>query len=167
MGIDNIQLSGYLCQNLYNKSLIGEKHADNTVKTSEKFKINVLGQNKSQVLFLVNNRDQKFVSDSEMKLLSNLLSACKLSMADISLVNFQENPGIIYTDLIDYFHPKKILIFGISTSELQLPFTIPFFQIQQFHEQLYLTNPSLNQFLNNKELKIQLWNCLKKLFPEK
>ena len=167
MGIDNIQLSGYLCQNLYNKSLIGEKHADNTVKTSEKLKINVLGQNKSKVLFLVNNRDQKFVSDSEMELLSNLLSACKLSMADISFVNFQENTGIIYTDLIDYFHPKKILIFGISTSELQLPFTIPFFQIQQFHEQLYLTNPSLNQFLNNKELKIQLWNCLKKLFPEK
>lgn len=167
MGIDNIQLSGYLCQNLYNKSLIGEKHADNTVKTLEKLKITALGENKCNILFLVNNEDQKFLSDSEMKLLSNLLSACKLSIADISLVNLQENPGIIYTDLVDQFHPKKILIFGISTSELQLPFTIPFFQIQQFHEQLYLTNPPLNQFVNNKELKKQLWNCLKKLFPEK
>jgi hypothetical protein len=164
MSIDNIQLSGYLCQNMFAKSLIGEIQTTNSNELPKKTKIASLGENKRNILFLVNNKEFKFLSDKEMKLLSDLISACKLSMADISLVNFNQNPGINYQDLVEQFHSKKILIFGIALSELQLPFTIPFFQIQKFHEQVYLTNPSLEEFISNINLKKELWNCLKKLF---
>lgn len=166
MSIDNIQLSGYLCQNMFAKSLIGEIQTTNLSEVSEKTKIASLGENKGNILFLVNNKEYKFLADNEMKLLSDLISACKLSMADISLVNFHQNPGISYQDLIEQFHSKKILIFGIASSELQLPFTIPFFQIQKFHEQVYLTNPSLEDFISNVNLKKELWKCLKKIFLE-
>ncbi|HEV2833490.1 MAG TPA: hypothetical protein VGW31_16030 [Hanamia sp.] len=164
MSIDNIQLSGYLCQNMFAKSLIGEIQTTNSNELPKKTKIASLGENKRNILFLVNNKEFKFLSDKEMKLLSDLISACKLSMADISLVNFNQNPGINYQDLVEQFHSKKILIFGIALSELQLPFTIPFFQIQKFQEQVYLTNPSLEDFISNVNLKKELWNCLKKIF---
>jgi hypothetical protein len=164
MSIDNIQLPGYLCQNMFAKSLIGEIQTTNSSGISEKPKIASLGENKENILFLVNNKEYKFLSDKEMKLLSDLISACKLSMADISLVNFHQNPGINYQDLVEQFHSKKILIFGTAPSELGLPFTIPFFQIQKFHEQVYLTNPSLESFISNVNLKKELWKCLKKMF---
>ena len=164
MSIDNIQLSGYLCQNMFPKSLVGETATNNPGKVSEKIKIDSLGDNKENILFLVNNKEHKFLSDSEMKLLSDLILACRLSMIDVSVVNFHRNPGIGYQDLIAQFHPKKVLIFGVTPLELQLPFTIPFFQIQKFHEQTYLTNPSLEDFISNVKLKKELWNCLKKIF---
>jgi len=69
--------------------------------------------------------------------------------------------------LSDHFHSKKILMFGLNTSEMELPFSIPHFQIQTFNQQLYMTAPPLNQFLTNKDLKKELWLCLQKLFLNK
>lgn len=98
-----------------------------------------------------------------MDLLSNLITACKLSMEDIALVN-HFNATFNYHQLTDHFQSKKILMFGATTSELGLPFSIPFFQIQQFQQQLYITAPPLTDFLKNKDLKKHLWTCLQKLF---
>lgn len=164
MSIDNIQLSGYLCQNLFANSLYGETSSTISKKVLKKTKMVSLGENRGNILFLINNKQHKFLADNEMKFLSDLLSACKISIADISIVNFDQNTGINYQDLIEQFQSKKIFIFGVSATELGLPFTIPFFQIQKFHEQTYLINPPLEDFLNNIDLKKELWNCLKKIF---
>ena len=168
MSIDNIQLPGYLCQNMFAKSLIGEIETMNSSEASEKIKIASLGENKGNILFLVNNKEYKFLADNEMKLLSDLISACKLSMADISLVNFNQNPGINYQDLIEQFHSKKILIFGIASSELQLPFTIPYYQVQKYAGSDILLAPSLATIMGtSQEAKLEkskLWLCLKKMF---
>lgn len=184
MSIDTIQLPGHLCQIMYTNSLIEasktiEKKAHklqpeiikNDIISSVPVKeiqaktiINSLGENKGNILFLVNNDQNKFLADDEMKLLSDLLTACKITMADIALVNYHQHPELNYQELSHQFQPKKVLIFGITTSELQLPFTIPFFQIQKFQEKIYMVSPSLSDFLNNKELKMSLWNSLKKIF---
>lgn len=164
MSIDNIQLPGYLCQKMFTKTLLdkAEPGAVNTI--SKKIKIASLGENEANILFLVNNAQNKFLADNEMKLLSDLLTACRISMADIALVNYHHNQKINYNDLIDQFKSKKLLIFGVSASDLDLPFTIPFFQIQKFQEQTYIIGPSLSDFINNVELKKELWNSLKKIF---
>jgi hypothetical protein len=57
-----------------------------------------------------------------------------------------------------------MLLFGVDTSDLELPFTIPFFQIQNFNSQEYLTAPALKDLLENKNLKKDLWKSLQKLF---
>jgi DNA polymerase III psi subunit len=184
MSIDTIQLPGHLCQIMYRNSLIEasksvEKKAHklqpeiikNDIIEPESIKeipaktiTNSLGENKGNILFLVNNDQNKFLADDEMKLLSDLLTACKISMADIALVNYHQHSELNYQELSHQFQPKKILIFGVTASELELPFAIPFFQIQKFQEQLYMVSPSLSDFLNNKELKMLLWNSLKKIF---
>jgi len=166
MGLDNIQLTKETCKNLFAKNLI---ELDNTPIDKEIQKVTTissLGENQQQVLFLVNEPKQRFLPDDEMTLLSNLIVACKLSMADIALVNFYHN-HFDYHDFANQFHPKNILLFGVTTEELSLPFTIPFFQIQQFQGQLYLTAPPLKNFLNNKDLKKELWISLQKLFLKK
>ena len=183
MSLDNIQLSGHLCQIMYAKSLIGiqnsgeikvdkpqpEKKKAASVQESEKIEsvattISSLGENNGHILFLVNDANNKFLADDEMKLLSDLLTACKISMADIALVNYHQHPGVSYQTLTKQFQPKKLLIFGVTASELDLPFAIPFFQLQKFQEQLYMISPSLTGFLNNIDLKKELWTSLKKIF---
>lgn len=166
MSIDDIQLDDYLCQKMFAKTLMDftkpKSKEANTI--SQKVPIPSLGENERNILFLVNNDQNKFVNDDEMKLLSGLLTACKISMADIALVNYHHSPEINYKQLIDQFQSKKILIFGINAVDLDLPFTIPFFQIQKFQEQIYMISPSLEDFIDNVELKKELWNSLKKIF---
>lgn len=162
MSLNKIQFSGYLCQNLYTKNLISTTGISNT--DNSKIKIGSLGGNQKKILFLVNNSTSKFLDDEEMILLTNLTTACKLSMEDIALVNYANCDNINYKDLIDYFQAQKILMFGIPFPEMDLPFIIPDFQIQSYGGKLFMAAPALNGFINNKDLKKDLWKSLQKIF---
>ncbi|HSN07689.1 MAG TPA: hypothetical protein VLS85_01565 [Hanamia sp.] len=163
MSLDNIQLLGETCSILFNHNLIGDSASNTITNSQEKIEINSLGENQKKVLLLVDDPSCKFLPDEEMELLTNLVNACKLSMADIALVNFNWNK-YNYQQFNSQFEPKKMLIFGVTTSDLDLPFDIPYFQVQPFQEQLYLTAPYLKDFLNNTALKKELWKSLQKLF---
>ena len=163
MSLDNIQLSYQSCAILYKSNLIGDTSYKPKADSGEKIQIESLGENQSQVLFIVDDPTHKFLPDEEMELLTKLVAACKLSIADLALVNFNSHK-CNYKQFIDQFKPKKILIFGVKNAELELPFDIPHFQVQQFQQQLYLTAPSLTTFLNNTNLKKELWTSLQKLF---
>lgn len=161
MSFDNIELSKQTVQLLFSKSLVESIKEQPVIQPSSK--IDSLGKNKKNILFLVNDPGNKFLPDNQMDMLSNLISACNLSMDDIALVNYQKNSAN-YKELTKYFSPQKILIFGVSTAMLELPFTIPFFQIQLYNSQSYIIAPPLKNFIEHTELKKELWTCLKKLF---
>ena len=162
MSLNKIQFSDYLCQNLYGKSLIQTSLISTTDKN--KIKIDSLGANQKKILFLVNHSATKFLTDEEMVLLTNLITACKLSMADIALVNYYNCDNKNYKYLIDHFQAEKILLFGIPLAEMDMPFIIPDFQIQSYSGKLFMAAPALNVFINNKDLKKDLWKCLQKIF---
>ena len=164
MSIDQIQLPAYLCRQMFSKSLLDKAKTEGDAAPTEKIKLTALGANGRNILFLVNDTQNKFLAENEMKLLSDLLNACKISMEDIVLVNYDQNRSVNYRDLTEQFESKKILIFGVTAADLELPFTIPFFQIQKYQEQTYLICPSLSDFSENVSLKKELWNCLKKIF---
>lgn len=161
MSLDNIELSTRTIQLLFTKDLVETIKEQPVIQ--DPLKIDSLGENSRNILFLVNNTFNKFLPDDQMDMLSKLISACKLSMADIALVNYHQNP-VNYKELAMHFSPQKILIFGVSTSMLDLPFTIPFFQIQSYNGQSYVIAPPLEDFVKNTDLKKELWACLKKLF---
>lgn len=163
MSLDNIQLSYQTCAILFKRNLIQDPAFNPKANSPEKIEIESLGKNQSHVLFIINDTNHKFLPDEEMELLTKLVSACKLSIEDIALVNFNSNK-YTYQQFNDQFQPKKILIFGVNTAELELPFDIPHFQVQQFQQQFYLTAPSFTNFSQNTDLKKELWSSLQKLF---
>lgn len=163
MSLNNIQLSGSVCKNLFSHSLVQVNESKLEKEELVQKKIESLGNNFKRVFFIVNDDSCQFLPDEEMEMLIKLLSACKLAMEDISLVNFHFHP-LTYQMISETFEPKKILLFGVSTSQLQLPFAIPDFQLQAFNNQLYMAAPSLTELLNNKELKKNLWASLQKIF---
>lgn len=164
MSIDNIPLPAFLYQNIFGKNLVDLKadKAANVIK--EEAEINFLGGNEKKIIFLFNDNQNKFLADIQMKFLYDLVTACHLTMGDIALVNFFRNSTISYRELMVQLQPKKILMFGISANDLDLPFTIPFFQMQNFQEQVYMISPSIEELQMNTELRKHLWACLQKIF---
>lgn len=164
MSLNNIQLPGFLYQSMFRNNLVDLK-SNSTVKiVKKKISIDFLGGNEKKIIFLANDIQSKFLADVQMKFLYDLLTACRLTMADIAFVNFFQNKTISYRELMLQFNPEKILLFGVSANELDLPFAIPFFQIQNFQEQVYLISPSFEELQLNKELKKELWGSLQKIF---
>ena len=164
MSIDKALLPAFLYPSIFKNHLVNLRD-DAAIKTTrEKPTIEFLGNNEKKIIFLVNDSKNKFWPDAQMKFLSDLLAACYLNTADIAIINIYHHDKITYSDLTDQFPAEKILIFGVSASNLDLPFTIPFFQLQNFQQRIYMTSPSIEEIQANKDLKRQLWISLKKIF---
>jgi hypothetical protein len=164
MSLDNIQLPGFLYQSLFKNNLVEIQPEKENQPLKNKKKIDFLGSNEKKIIFLANDSQSKFLNDTQMKFLQDLLIACRLTMADIAFVNFSQNNSITYRELKDELNSEKFLIFGVAANELDLPFQIPFFQIQSFNNQQYMLAPSLKELQTNVESKKQLWICLQKIF---
>ena len=59
---------------------------------------------------------------------------------------------------------EKIFLFGVEPGDINLPLAFPYYQIQQFKNQIYLSTPPLSEIQHDKSEKTKLWNCLKKIF---
>ena len=162
MSLDNIQLSPFLVRQLYKRSLF---EIDSVKKDPVILKapaISYLGKNDKHILVIVNEPDAAFLPDTDLNLLVGILTACKLSLADIALINFNKNIGITYSQLMREFSPGTVFLFGVEPIELQFPLHFPHFQLQQYNDQTYISAPSLKLLTENKEQKKELWACLQK-----
>ena len=162
MSLNNIVLSATVCHHFYRNSLIGNAEKPSKAEFSGGT-IRSMGSNNAQIIFLVNDRQHSYASDEAMDMLLKLLAACKLSMEDIALINcFGQE--VNYDSLTNQFRPKKTLLFGVDPAAINLPFMIPFFQVQRHNDQSYLFAPALEDFLSDTALKKKLWTSLQKIF---
>lgn len=123
-----------------------------------------LGNNQQQILVLVNVPDAVFLSDESLGFLTGVLSACKLSMADIALVNLYHYPDIPYQTLLNEFRSRIVFLFDKDPASFGLPMNFPHYQLQSFAGNTFLYAPSLQHLENDKAEKTKLWACLKRLF---
>lgn len=163
MSLDNIQLPSIVLQDLYKKSLIDLNN--NTTETAiNKSSIPYLGNNQKRICIIVDDENALYLTDELLNFLLGILGACKMSMADIALVNFSKNKQLNYTILQKELKAEACLLFGVLPEQLQLPLTFPLYQIQKFNNQQYLAALPLQQLQQDKTEKTKLWNCLKLLF---
>lgn len=176
MGINNIELQAVVIEELYHSSLFEEstislmkkvvpsivtKKIESTDNSKE---WKSLGNNSKQILILVKNEVAVHLPDSELSFLTGILSACKLSLADVAIVNANNYPEAKYKELTSFFSSKIVLLFDIEPSTFGLPMSFPYYQIQSFTGNSYLYSPSLQSLENNKVEKSRLWVSLKRLF---
>ena len=164
MSLDNIQLPDTILQGLYSKCLYDLDPHKSVLSDITASEINFLGNNQKKIIILVNSEAAIYLPDDELNFLLGILTACKLSMADIALVNLAKNPDFNYSFLTDQFKADKVFLFGLNAGAIALPLEFPHYQVQQFNNQVYLSSVSLNEMQVNKEEKMKLWVCLKKIF---
>lgn len=166
MSLNNIELSGIALQELYKKSLVAvnplkEKANEKTVEPAS---LNILGKNLKKIILIVNNEEAAFLTDDELNFLLGILSACKLNMDDVGILNLVKNKNAGYEKIAKELSAEKVFLFGAAPGDIHLPLAFPHYQVQQFKNQLYLSAPSLTSLQHDKAEKTKLWNCLKKIF---
>ena len=164
MSLDNMELTETLIQSLYSKSLYDLKTNTSCLDKVQGGSIGFLGSNQKRIVLLVNSSQAIYLPDEELNFLLGILTACKLTMADIALINISKNPDLLYTDITEQLKAEKIFLFGLGVKALELPLQFPHYQVQHFNNQVYLSSPSLSDLQKDKEEKMKLWNCLKKIF---
>jgi hypothetical protein len=158
MSLNDIRLTPQLLTELYGNVL---------VKTAEQHpaeeRITALGNNEKAILILVATEAETILPQSSLQFLTSVLAACKLTLADVAVVNW----NVIeqdYKKLVVHFESRFVLLFDVAPHAFGLPMDFPPFQVQAFDSRQYLYAPPLQQIQESKPLKAELWNALKKLF---
>jgi hypothetical protein len=164
MSLDNIQLSQKITNSLY-KNLLVDVEKGGTTNTSEHYKF--LGNNQKKIIFAVESPHAAFVEEKHLRFISKMLEACKMNIGDIAIVNHSATP-IIIQDLKSQLKPQIMILFGIESTGIKLPFSFPQFKSQAYDGCTYVCVPSLNELdsetPDSKLLKSKLWVCLRTLF---
>lgn len=123
-----------------------------------------LGNNQAQILILVNEPEAVFLPDKEMGFLTDILSACHRSMADVAIVNLFHYPETSYKELLPAFQSRIVMLFEIAPGNIGLPIKFPMYQLQAFSGCTFLYAPSLKTVSGDRLEKSKLWVSLKRLF---
>lgn len=125
-----------------------------------------LGNYEKKFVVLVNDESNVYVSDENLQFLTGVLNACKMNLAQIALINLHNHP-INFQQLKQDLQPEFIVAFGINALQMELPFSMPDYQVQQYSNCSVLTAPALRELNQTtaaaKAEKAKLWNCLKKM----
>lgn len=129
--------------------------------------LSYLGNNKKNISIIVKDEQAIHLQDELLDMLSAILSACKLNLADVAIINThnqQVNDSILRSEL----RPASVILFGVETSQIGLPFSISGYKSYPFNNCSYLQASSLEKMSGNstdaKLEKSKLWVCLKTLF---
>ena len=158
MSLNNIKLSPQLLVDLYSDVLVESYATDVPEKPLQLY----IGKNQKHILIVVSN-EAHAIHDHELNFLTSVLTACKLSLTDVVIVNWP----VIETnhlEILETLESKTVLLFNIDPISFGLPINFPPFQIQSHNKKTYLHAPSLLQIENNIDLKKKLWTSLKILF---
>jgi hypothetical protein len=160
MSLNNLILEPRVLADLYPSSIVTGK----TSSSADIQPIKLLGKHQKNILVLVSNESLPFLSDGELSFLTSVLSACKLSLADIALCNIYSLSPVEKSGLAGELDSQQVLLFGLGPMDIDLPINFPQFQLQPFNGKTYLSAPPLSVLETDKSQKLKLWNSLKNLF---
>ena len=141
---------------------------EKVVENSEiKKSLEFLGEHKKHVTIIIQDPNAVHISDDKLDFLTNLLTACKLSLADVAIINLA-NKNIQYRLIKDSLQTEYLILMGIDIKQFQLPIIFPKNKIQQFDNCNMLIAEDIGLLMgvssNVKTEKKALWSALKQMF---
>ncbi len=169
MNLEKLQLPDFLLADLFKFDVVETKSLpDNTVSLSQPLPVKwFLGENKKNIVILIKDDQSVYLRDEWLGFLTAILGACHLNLGDVAIVNYVKNK-FLYAELSEKLAPKYFLSFDVTAQEIELPFIVPNYQVQQYDHCHFLLAPSLETMLADtgpaKLEKSKLWLSLKKIF---
>ena len=125
------------------------------------------GENKKHVTIIINLDSTTVISTEWSTFLTSVLSACKLTLNDVVIVNTHKKT-INYSQIITQFKSQYLIVFDVAPSLIGIPAAIPNYDIRVNDNCSFVFSESIALMLNNtadaKQVKMRLWTSLKKLF---
>jgi hypothetical protein len=168
MGFENIQFNEEQLAELFGSRLVitgdGAVSSQEPVQAIKKATtaplLGITGKNKKGFLWLVEEPDHPFLNDEDFKFLTDVLTACKMNMEDIALVNLAMSP-LSFNELQEQFAPGHLVI--SATNNTRLPFQTPDYRVLQQTDYQVCCTETLTEIRNDKSKKSKLWLALKQM----
>jgi hypothetical protein len=144
---------------------IHSTHSSNT--QNETGTIKYLGEHLKQVTIIVKDELAVYLNENDLTLLSSILNACKLTLADIALVNVAQQKLSLH-EILNVLPSKLVLIFDVSSATLKIKLPTTLYKSIQLGETYLLFSNSLSLMQGGDQTakleKGKLWAILKQLF---
>lgn len=126
-----------------------------------------LGDNKQQIVLLVNDANNVYVSDGHLDFLGKILSACQFNLSDVAVVNIARTP-LSLQDLDNKLSPKYVIFFGCKQSQIGEKDDLKPYMPDRRNGCTYLSASSLTKMTDGsndaKQEKQRFWISLKQVF---
>lgn len=159
---------------LYKQSIVlasNIKHSDTIDQPLEIEKtagpLKYLGEHLKKVLVIVDDPNSVYLNEKDFILLTSIINACKLTIADIGLVNLAHQKTSLL-QMLDTLPSKLVILFGVNASQIKLKLSPVLYKPTQLGETHLLFSNALSSMqdtgIEAKQEKAKLWNILKILF---
>jgi hypothetical protein len=126
-----------------------------------------LGDNRKYICIMVKDAGAVYLNETSLNFLSTILGACKLNLGDVAIINYHNAPQQ-FNGLKEKLGAQYLILFDVSPTEINLPFSIPFYQVQSYNNSQILVAPALEAMQGSDQQakleKSKLWLSLKKMF---
>jgi hypothetical protein len=179
------QLPGFVLAGLYKDSLVITEETIEQNKparkqeqvTNKTLKPNVakpgaakkwfLGDNRKNITIIIKDETAVHINEEWLATLTKLLTACKLNVADVAIVNIKNE--IDFSVIKEQLVPQYVLMFDVSPNDVSLPFSIPDYQVQKYDGVTFMIAPGITLSADKttesiKTEKRNLWEKLKIIF---
>jgi hypothetical protein len=176
MSFDNIQLTDDQLADFYGKQLVIVEKGTNVAKPETKAAKpaaiasepviasapmqGITGKNKKQFVWMVEEHYFPYLNDADFQFLADVLTACKMNMEDIALVNVANNRNP-FDELVKQLQPKFIIASGVQVDAL--PIQPADYRVQEQQGYLLCCTETLEAIRNDKSKKSKLWLALKQM----
>lgn len=148
-----------------------EADKDNNNTTNEPIKelgqIKYLGEHLKQVTIIVKDELAVYLNENDLTLLSSILSACKLTLADVALINVAQQKLSLH-EILNVLPSKLVMIFDVSSTTLKIKLPTTLYKSIQLGDTYLLFSNSLSLMQGGDQSakleKGKLWTILKSLF---
>ncbi|MBP5999391.1 MAG: hypothetical protein KA534_02950 [Sediminibacterium sp.] len=129
--------------------------------------IKFLGEHQKKILVLVQDSSAVHLNERDFDLLTSILNACKLTIADIALINLS-NKNFSLHQILEQAPSDFVLIFDINPTQLKIKLPTKLYSpiLLGATQLLFCNNLSNMQGIDqdSKVEKMKLWNALKLIF---
>jgi hypothetical protein len=176
MSLNDIRLTPFLTAEMYRDVLVetselshqltdkNQQHHSAVPSMPAEKSWKFLGDFQKKILFIVQYENAVHIPDEQLNFLTGILTACKLTIADIGILNLANAPSSTYNTVNEKLLATVTILFGVSPKQIEMPIDFPEFQVQPFSNCTFLFVPTIDEITENKLLKSKLWVSLRKIF---
>jgi len=136
-------------------------------KVKSKGPLKYLGDHHKKVLVIVDDANSVYLNETDFILLTSILNACKLTIADIALVNIGNQETSLH-QILETVPSVMIMCFAIEPKDLKIKLPNELYRVNELGESILFFSKALSTMqgtgIEAKQEKAKLWNLLKKLF---
>jgi hypothetical protein len=183
MSTDKTILSSSVLVDLYKDNLVvvedipleNKAAVEQTIETKkeaikeEKWEgpIKSLGEHNKKITVIVNDPNSVHLNETDFILLTSILNACRLTIADIALINIGKQPVGLH-QILQELPSTLVLSFAVDPTQLKVKLPSTLYKVTQLGETHILFSNALSTMqgtgVEAKQEKAKLWNVLKKIF---